>query len=107
MDLLGRVFSQGIRERSLWQKQCRQTAKILEPFLPGILGRGQIRCPEILNGSANNAPLNYAAGLDPGLSLVYPHTKEDRRRGQWPQPARPCLTCLLSWTAAAPWRGQR
>ncbi len=64
VDLLGRVFSPGIRERSLWQRQCRQTAKILEPFLPGILGRGQIRCLEILNGNANNAPLNYAAGLD-------------------------------------------
>jgi hypothetical protein len=66
VDLLGRVFSPGIRERSLWQRQCRQTAKILEPFLTGILGRGQIRCLEILNGNANNAPLNYAAGLDLG-----------------------------------------
>ena len=46
--------------------QCRQTAKILEKFLPGILGRGQIRCREILNGNANNAPLNGAAGLDLG-----------------------------------------
>ena len=43
--------------------QCRQTAKILEKFLPGILGRSQIRCREILNGNANNAPLNCAAGL--------------------------------------------
>jgi hypothetical protein len=66
VDLLGRVFSPGIREKSLWQRQCRQTAKILEPFLPGILGRGPIRCLEILNGNANNAPLNYAAGLDLG-----------------------------------------
>ncbi len=66
VDLLGRVFSPGVRERRLWQRQCRQTATILEPFLPGILGRGQIRCMEILNGSANNAPLNYAAGLDLG-----------------------------------------
>jgi len=66
VDLLRRVFSPGVRERGLWQRQCRQMAKILEPFLPGILGRGQIRCLEILNGNANNAPLNYAAGLDLG-----------------------------------------
>jgi hypothetical protein len=39
-------------------------AKILEPFLPGILGRGQIRCLEILNGNADALPLNCAAGLD-------------------------------------------
>jgi hypothetical protein len=64
--LLARVFSPGIRERSLWQRQCRQTAKILEKFLPGLLGRGQIRCLEILNGNANNAPLNCAASLDFG-----------------------------------------
>lgn len=64
VDLLGRIFSPGIRERSLWQRQCRQTAKILEQFLPGILGRGQIRCLEILNGSAKDAPLSYASGLD-------------------------------------------
>jgi hypothetical protein len=66
VDLLGRVFSPGIRERSLWKRQCRQTAKILDKFLPGVLGRGQIRCLEILNGNANNAPLNCAAGLDLG-----------------------------------------
>ena len=66
VDLLGRVFSPGIRERSLWQRQCRQMAKILEPFLPGILGRGQIRCLEILNGNADALPLACAAGLDCG-----------------------------------------
>jgi hypothetical protein len=66
VDLLGRVFSPGIRERSLWQRQCRQMSKILEKFLPGILGRGQIRCLEILNGNAHNAPLNCAASLDLG-----------------------------------------
>ena len=66
VDLLGRVFSPGIRERSLWQRQCRQMAKILEPFLPGILGRGQIRCLEILNGNADAAPLACVAGLDFG-----------------------------------------
>ena len=64
VDLLKRVFSPGIRKRSLWQRQCRQTARILEPFLPGILGRGQIRCLEILNGSAQNLPLACAAGLE-------------------------------------------
>ncbi|MDD1750701.1 MAG: VWA domain-containing protein [Methanothrix sp.] len=66
VDLLGRIFSPGIRDKSLWPRQCRQMTKILEPFLPGILGSGQIRCLEILNGSANNAPLKYAAGLDSG-----------------------------------------
>ncbi len=64
VDLLERIFSPGIRERSLWQRQCRQMAKILEPFLPGILGHGQIRCLEILNGSAKDAPLSSASGLD-------------------------------------------
>jgi len=66
VDLLGRVFSPGISERNLWQRQCSQTAKILEKFLPGILGRGQIRCLEILNGNANDAPLNCAAALELG-----------------------------------------
>jgi hypothetical protein len=64
--LLERVFSPGIRDKSLWQRQCRQMARILEPFLPGILGHGQIRCLEILNGNADAVPLNCAAGLDCG-----------------------------------------
>jgi hypothetical protein len=66
VDLLERVFSPGIRDKSLWQRQCRQTAKILEPFLPGILGRGPVRCLEILNGNADAVPMNCAAGLDIG-----------------------------------------
>ena len=66
VDLLGRVFSPGIRDKSLWQRQCRQTAKILEQFLPGILGRGRIRCLEILNGNADAVPMNCAARLDSG-----------------------------------------
>ena len=66
VDLLARIFSPGIRDRSLWPRQCRQMAKILEPFLPGILGRGQIRCLEILNGNADALPLACAAGLDLG-----------------------------------------
>jgi hypothetical protein len=66
VDLLGRIFSPGIRDKSLWQRQCRQMAKILEPFLPGILGRGQIRCQEILNGNADALPFACAAGLDLG-----------------------------------------
>lgn len=66
VDLLGRVFSPGIRDKSLWQRQCRMAAKILEPFLPGILGRGPVRCLEILNGNAKAVPLANAAGLDPG-----------------------------------------
>ena len=66
VDLLGRIFSPGIRDKNLWQRQCRQMAKILEPFLPGILGRGQIRCQEILNGNADALPFACAAGLDLG-----------------------------------------
>lgn len=61
---LARVFSPGIMERSLWPRQCRQMARILEPFQPGLLGRGEIRCLEILNGSARDAPLSCAADLD-------------------------------------------
>ena len=34
--------------------------------MPGILGHGQIRCLEILNGSAHAVPVACAAGLDPG-----------------------------------------
>ena len=63
---LARVFSPGIKDRSLWPRQCRQMARILEPLSPGLLGRGEVRCLEILNGSAHAAPLSCAAELDIG-----------------------------------------
>ena len=66
VSLLERVFSAGFREQSLWPRQCRQIARILEPLLPGILGRGPVRCLEILNGSADVLPLAGAEDLEPG-----------------------------------------
>ena len=66
IDLLLRVFSLGIRDTGFWKRQCQETARILEQFMPGILGQGQVRCLEILNGSAHAAPIACAAGLDPG-----------------------------------------
>ncbi|MCJ7445242.1 MAG: VWA domain-containing protein, partial [Methanotrichaceae archaeon] len=65
-DLLLEVFSSGIRNRELWPRQCQQTARILEQFRPGILGRGPIRSMEILNGSADVIPLvALASSLGP------------------------------------------
>ena len=64
--LLERIFSAGFRERSLWPRQCRQMARILEPLLPGILGRGPVRCQEILNGCADAAAMAGAENLEPG-----------------------------------------
>jgi hypothetical protein len=66
VDLLCRVFSLGIRDKSLWPRQCQQTARILEPFLPGVLGRGPVRSLEILDGSADAVPLAFASMLEPG-----------------------------------------
>ena len=64
VGLLSRLFSPGVRDKSLWPRQCRQMARILEPFLPGVLGRGSVRCLEILNGSADALPLADAAGQE-------------------------------------------
>ncbi len=67
VDLLLQVYSPGVRDKSLWSRQCQQTARILEPFMPGILGKGQVRSLEILNGSAHAAPLAaLACELEPG-----------------------------------------
>jgi hypothetical protein len=66
VDLLLRVFSLGVRDKELWKRQCQETARILERFMPGVLGQGQVRCLEILNGSAHAVPVACAAGLDPG-----------------------------------------
>jgi len=65
VDLLCQVFSLGIRDKSLWPRQCQQTARILEHFLPGILGRGLVRSLEILDGSADAVPLTFASALEP------------------------------------------
>lgn len=61
VDLLLQVFSLGVRNKSLWARQCQQTARILEPFSPGILGKGPVRSLEILNGNADAVPLAYLA----------------------------------------------
>jgi hypothetical protein len=62
--LLERLFSPGVRDRNLWPRQCRQMARILEPFCHGVLGRGPVRCLEILNGSADVIPLAAASGME-------------------------------------------
>jgi hypothetical protein len=61
VDLLLQVFSLGVRNKSLWARQCQQTARILEPFSPGMLGKGPVRSLEILNGNADAVPLAYLA----------------------------------------------
>lgn len=66
VSLLERIFSAGFRERSLWPRQCRQMARILEPLLPGLIGRGPVRCLEILNGCADAAAMTGAEDLEPG-----------------------------------------
>ncbi|NMC10677.1 MAG: VWA domain-containing protein [Methanothrix sp.] len=66
VDLLVQIFSPGIRDKSLWHRQCQEMARILEPFMPGLLGRGAIRSVEILNGSARGTPLAFASKLEPG-----------------------------------------
>ncbi len=66
VDLLLQVYSLGVRNKSIWARQCQQTARILEPFVPGILGKGPIRSVEILNGSADAVPLStLASNLGP------------------------------------------
>jgi hypothetical protein len=65
VDLLLQVFSPGVRDRSLWPRQCQQMARLLERFAPGILGKGPVPSLEILNGSAHAAPLGFASDLEP------------------------------------------
>jgi hypothetical protein len=66
VDLLLQVFSLGVRDKSIWTRQCQQTARILESFAPGILGKGPVRSLEILNGSADAVPLaSLASELSP------------------------------------------
>jgi hypothetical protein len=67
VDMLLHTFSWGVREKSRWARQCQQTARILEPFSPGILGRGSIRTSEILRGNADSAPMaGLASDAEPG-----------------------------------------
>lgn len=66
VELLLQVFSPGIRDKSLWERQCQQMARILEPLELGHLGRGPIRSIELLEGSAEAAPLGaLACRLEP------------------------------------------
>ncbi|NMB86482.1 MAG: VWA domain-containing protein [Methanothrix sp.] len=66
VDLLVQIFSLGIRDKSLWPRQCQEMARVLEPFMPGLLGRGAIRSVDALNGSAHGTPLTFASELQPG-----------------------------------------
>ena len=66
VDLLIQVFSLGVRDKSLWPRQCQQMARILEPFAPGILGRGPIRSLEILNGSCSRGSVELCLGSGAG-----------------------------------------
>lgn len=66
VEHLLRIFSPGIRDKSLWPRQCQEMARILGAFEPGILGEGPVRAQEILNGSADAVPLLCAADLDAG-----------------------------------------
>ncbi|MDM7935097.1 MAG: VWA domain-containing protein, partial [Methanothrix sp.] len=65
VEMLLQTFSPGVRERGLWPRQCQQLARILEPLSPGVLGRGQVRALEILNGSADSVPFGFSSGLEP------------------------------------------
>ncbi|WP_369425278.1 VWA domain-containing protein [Methanothrix sp.] len=64
--LLLQIFASGVRERSLWKRQCQQMAMVLSPLSPGYLGRDEIRSLEILRGNARSAPLSgLASELEP------------------------------------------
>jgi len=66
IDQLLQVYSPGVRDKSLWKRQCQETARILETIEPGLLGRGQVRAEEILNGHADSVPLaGLAKDLEP------------------------------------------
>ncbi|MCX8207552.1 MAG: VWA domain-containing protein [Methanothrix sp.] len=64
--LLLQIFAPGVRERSMWNRQCQQMAMVLSPLAPGSLGRDEIRSLEILRGNARSAPLSgLASELEP------------------------------------------
>ncbi|MDH7597392.1 MAG: VWA domain-containing protein [Methanothrix sp.] len=64
--LLLQIFAPGVRDRSLWKRQCQQMAMVLSTLTPGSLGRDEIRTLEILRGNARSAPLSgLASELEP------------------------------------------
>lgn len=64
--ILLQIFAPGVRDRSLWKRQCQQMAMVLSPLAPGSLGRDEVRCLEILRGNARSAPLSgLASRLEP------------------------------------------
>lgn len=64
--LLLQIFAPGVRDRSLWSRQCQQMAMVLSPLAQGSLGKDEIRCLEILRGNARSAPLSgLASELEP------------------------------------------
>jgi hypothetical protein len=66
IDHLLQIYSPGIRDKSLWKRQCQETARVLEALEPGLLGRGQVRAAEILNGNADSVSLaGLAKDLEP------------------------------------------
>lgn len=66
VSLLMQVFSPGVRDRSIWPRQCQQMSRILAGLDPGILGSGRISAVEILRGEADTVPLNrLASELEP------------------------------------------
>ena len=66
VELLVEVFSAGIRDKALWERQCGQMARILEPLDQGVLGRGEVRALAILRGNAEAHPFSsLAAELEP------------------------------------------
>jgi len=69
VDLLMQVYSPGVRKKEIWGRQCQQTARILEPLEPRVLGRGPVRSLEILNGNADRIPM-------PGISVQEPQEYE-------------------------------
>jgi hypothetical protein len=65
--LLQSIFSPGIRDRSLWPRQCQQMSRALAGLEPGLLGKGQVRTLEILFGNADAVPMeSLASALEPG-----------------------------------------
>lgn len=66
VGLLLRAFSPGVRDKSLWPRQCQQLSRVLETLNPGFLGKGPVRSEELLRGNAEAVPLAALANtLEP------------------------------------------
>jgi len=66
VGLILRTFSPGVRDKSLWPRQCQQLSRALEPLNPGLLGKGPVRSEELLSGNAEAVPLATLANtLEP------------------------------------------